>query len=211
MRNARAIPFEAALLGLAGFIFAMLANGVSPRGLSLTRDYFPAPKAAPSAVASPGNSTNAAAPGPIASGVPGAANAIQRLQQRGLQSISSNDVTTLFQDPRFQQGLIVFLDARDESHYQAGHIPGAWQFDHYRADAFLPTVLPLCMTAQQVVIYCTGGSCEDSEYAAVTLRDAGVPPSLLFVYIGGITEWKLQGHPIETGARRNGQLLPSKP
>ena len=39
------------------------------------------------------------------------------------------------------------------------------------------------------------------------LRDAGVPRASLFVYVGGITEWKSNGLPVETGARRSGQLL----
>jgi rhodanese-related sulfurtransferase len=125
-----------------------------------------------------------------------------------LQAIGSNEVITLFRDPRHEQGLIAFVDARDDSHYQAGHIPGAWQFDHYHAETFLPVILPVCMNAQQVIVYCTGGTCEDSEFAAVMLRDAGVPRTSLFVYVGGITEWKNNGLPMETGGRRSGQLLP---
>ena len=123
------------------------------------------------------------------------------------KSAASNEVTALFRDPRHDQGLVAFIDARDDAHYQAGHIPGAWQFDHYRAEAYLPAVLPVCMNAQQVVVYCNGGTCEDSEFAAVLLRDAGVPRTSLFVYVGGITEWKSNGLPVETGARRSGQLL----
>jgi rhodanese-related sulfurtransferase len=67
--------------------------------------------------------------------------------------------------------------------------------------------MPLCLTAQKIVVYCTGGECEDSEFAAIMLRDAGVPRENLFVYTGGITEWKSQGRPVETGARASGQML----
>jgi hypothetical protein len=43
------------------------------------------------------------------------------------------------------------------------------------------------------------------------LRDAGVPREALFVYAGGITEWKAGGLPVESGVRGSGQLLPAKP
>jgi hypothetical protein len=31
------------------------------------------------------------------------------------------------------------------------------------------------------------------------------------VYVGGITEWKANGLPVETGGRRSGQVLPRTP
>jgi len=138
-------------------------------------------------------------------------NPLSPAQQRGLQLLARNEVVTLFRDPRYQQGLVVFVDARNDQHYQEGHIPGARQFDHYRAENYFATVLPACLPAQQVVVYCTGGNCEDSEFAAAILRDAGVPAANLFVYAGGITEWTTNGLPVETGARGSGQLLPSRP
>ena len=74
----------------------------------------------------------------------------------------------------------------------------------------MPTVLPACLNAQKVVVYCNGGSCDDSEFAAIMLRDAGVPRENVFVYAGGFNEWKSNGQPVETGARRSGQLLSTK-
>jgi len=125
--------------------------------------------------------------------------------------MGSNEVVQLFRDVRYEQGLVVFVDARDDAHYQAGHIPGAWQFNHYRAENYLDAVLPVCLNAQQVVVYCTGGECEDSEFAAIMLRDAGVPGEKLFVFTGGFTEWAGNKLPVETGARLSGQLLDHKP
>ena len=104
---------------------------------------------------------------------------------------------------------MLLIDARDDQHYEAGHIPGAWQFAHYHPDQYLPSILPACMGAQKVVVYCNGGACEDSEFAAIMLRDAGVPGDNLFVYAGGISEWMTTGQAVETGARRSGSL--SKP
>jgi len=203
MRNARAVLLEALLVAAVGLLIALAANALSPRGLRLTRNYFPGDtrtstggQGQTNLLAKPPTNTMEAA--------------LQRLQQRGLQVIGSNEVLELVHDPRFEQGLLLVIDARDDSHYQAGHIPGAWQFDHYHAEQYLPAVLPACFNAQKVVVYCNGGSCEDSEFAAIMLRDAGVPRENVFVYAGGINEWKSNGQPVETGARRSGQLLSTK-
>jgi len=204
MRNAKAVVFEVLFVAALGLVFALAANALSPRGLRLSRNYFPDAGTAPAATNSSGRGTL-----PVSINTPNAT--LQRLQQRGLQLVNSNEVVELFRDPRHEQGLVVFIDARDDTHYAAGHIPGAWQFHHYRPENYLPTVLPVCLNALQVVVYCTGGECEDSEFAAIMLRDAGVPSESLFVYAGGITEWKASGLPLETGARGSGTLAKPMP
>ena len=204
MRNAKAVVVEALFVAVLGLVFALAANALSPRGLRLSRNYFPDVGSTPPATNSSVTATTSVSTN--------ASNAtIQRLQQRGLQLVSSNEVVELFRDPRYEQGLVVFIDARDDQHYTAGHIPGAWQFHHYRADDYLPTILPVCLTALKAVVYCNGGECEDSEFAAIMLSDAGVPRETLFVYAGGIIEWKAGGLPVETGARLSGQLLNPAP
>jgi rhodanese-related sulfurtransferase len=204
VKSVKIVVLEALLVVLAGLALGLIANAVSPLGLRLSRNYFP------TASDVPGNSHSSAGPVTIAATNPLAAT-IQRLRERGLQTVSSNEVAELFRDNRYQQGLIVFVDARDDDHYHSGHIPGAWQFNHYRAEQFLPTVLPLCLTAQKVVVYCTGGACEDSEFAAIMLRDGGVAKENVYVYAGGITEWMANGSPVETGARGGGQITNAKP
>ncbi len=134
-----------------------------------------------------------------------------RLKAKGLQLLASDQVTQLSYDLRYEHGLIVFVDARDDRHYQDGHIPGAWQFDHYRAENYLANVLPVCLAAEQIVVYCQGGDCEDSEFAALTLSSVGIAKEKLFVYGGGMTEWMTNGLPVELGARKSGNLRPAKP
>jgi rhodanese-related sulfurtransferase len=207
MFKPKAVLIEALLVVVFGLLLALAANALSPRGLRLTRNYFP--EFTPPPVRST-NGTNSVVT--TANGSAATANAtIQRLRQRGLQLVTSNEVVELFRDPRYEQGSVVFIDARDDQHYTMGHIPGAWQFHHYRAENYLPTIMPVCLNALQVVVYCTGGECEDSEFAAVMLRDAGVPAENLFVFAGGFTEWTATGLPIETGIRRSGQFLQAKP
>ena len=202
MHAAKAILLEACLVTLLGVAFALLANTLSPLGLKLNRDYFPRGEVPPTL--RPAITT---APGPLSA--EDARLVVQRLQTRGLQAIGSKEVAELFRDPRYADGLIVFVDSREESPYQAGHIPGAWPFDHYRPERYLGSVLPVCMTALQIVVYCQGGSCEDSEFAAVNLRDAGIPTTSLFVFVGGLDEWSSQGRPVETGIRGSGEFQPA--
>ena len=195
---------------MVGAAFAFAANEVSPRGLRLTQNYFPgAVRASLPPVAATNLTTRPATP---RVGVPSPAELIAgRLQARGLQLVESNQVAQLFRDPRYEQELIVFIDARDDRHYLEGHIPGAYQFDHYRAANYLATVLPVCETSEKIVVYCTGGDCEDSEYAAITLRDVGIPKEKLFVYGGGMTEWITNGLPVEVGGRKSGSFIHPKP
>ncbi|HKQ36628.1 MAG TPA: rhodanese-like domain-containing protein [Verrucomicrobiae bacterium] len=188
MRSLKAVVFEALLIAIVGVLFALAANALSPRGLRIARDYFPgAPVTGANAVSAPDS---------IAA----------RLQQHGLNLGTSNQVAQLFRDPAYEQGLIIFVDARNDHAYEGGHVPGAWQLDRYRPENYLPAVLPLCMNAQKVVVYCNGGSCEDSEFAAVMLREAGIPAGNILVYGGGISEWT-NTMPFEVGARASGQII----
>lgn len=210
MRALAPVVVEALLIAALGSVLALAANAVSPRGLRLDRDYFPGAKNPP--VVSAAGAGFPTTPTMIVGARAGPADGVlRRLAQRQLRAATHDEVIGWFQDPRYEQGLFVFIDARDDSHYQAGHIPGAWQFNHYRMENFLPVVLPVCLTAFKVIVYCTGGQCEDSEFAAVMLRDAGVPPENLCVYPGGITEWMANHQAVELGARRSGQLVPAKP
>ena len=192
----RKVLLEALLAGVAGVALAFAANALSPRGLKLTRNYSPGGALAASRVL-PAGATNATA------------ILDAQLRAEGLQLAGSNLVTQLFADPKKQQDLVVFIDARDDEHYQSGHIPGAYQLDHYHPENYLATVLPVCQAAEKVIVYCKGGTCEDSEQTAIFLRDAGIPRERLFVYAGGFDEWNGGALPVETGARNSGQFLPA--
>jgi rhodanese-related sulfurtransferase len=194
---------EGALVAVVGAALAFAANALSPRGLQLSKNYFPA-TSLPSPIPSSGSNVTAAA-GTRTNSPQELLSAL--LRANGLQLADSNQVTQFFRDPRREQDGIIFIDARNDEHYRAGHIPGAYQFDHFRPENYLTNVLQLCLTAEQIVFYCNGGECDDSLQAAVMLRDSvPIPKEKLFVYGGGITEWATNGLPIELGTRNSGQL-----
>jgi rhodanese-related sulfurtransferase len=210
MRQWANVILEALLVALVGGVVALVVNAVSPLGLKLQRDYFPGAASPPRTHASGSNALRAHGETNLAAAVDSEALAL-RLRAKGLQWIGSADVQRLFQDDRYQQHLVVFIDARSDRLYQEGHIPGAYQLDHYRAERYLAEVLPACLTAEQVIVYCAGGDCEDSEFAALTLTAAGVSPEILWIYGGGMAEWIALGHPVETGARGSGALRQELP
>jgi hypothetical protein len=110
-----------------------------------------------------------------------------------------------FFDPRRGQDAVIFIDARDDEHYRAGHIPGAYHFDRFHPENHLTNVLQVCLSAQQIVFYCNGGDCDDSEHAAIMLRDSiAIPKEKLFVYGGSRMDH--QRAPGRTGPRSSWAL-----
>ena len=186
-------------MAFVGIVMAFAANSLSRQGLTLNRDYFPSARqgsigtVSVAGSSSGSGSTNSPSPLELVA---------SQLRQEGLGLADGNRASTFFKDPRYAQGLIVFVDARDDEQYQRGHIPGAYQLDYYHPASYLGVVLPVCQTAEQILVYCNGGDCEDSKHTAIFLRDAGVPASKLFVYLGGISEWATNGLPVETGPRK---------
>jgi len=187
-------------MAVIGAVLAFVANGLSPHRLELTRDYFPGTKlTSPTPVAS----TNLTSAAPATTNSPLELLSAS-LRENGLQLADSNQVTQLFGDPRREQDGVIFIDARDDEHYRAGHIPGAYHFDRFRPENYLTNVLQVCLIAQQIVFYCNGGDCDDSEHAAIMLRDSiGIPKEKVFVYGGGLNEWTTNGLPVELGARNS--------
>jgi rhodanese-related sulfurtransferase len=199
---------EAAVVALVGAGAGLAANKISPRGLDLSRNYFP----------SITNHVAAIHPAPVAAATNAApteeqAEAAQlsdRLRDKGLQEIKRAQVQTLLHDPRYQDGRVVFVDARPEDGYEDGHIPGAYELDPYHPEKQLATVLPACNAAEQVVVYCTGGECEDGDTVAIMLKSASVEGGKIFVYGGGFHDWATAHLPVETGARNSGTMRDAK-
>jgi rhodanese-related sulfurtransferase len=195
----RKILLEALVVLVMGIALALLANQISPRGLALTRNYFPAGTGKPTAPIAGATNSPALSPAELLAA---------RLKTQGLQLVDSGVAAQLFHDPRFGQGRIVFVDARAESHYREGHIPGAYEFDPYHPEKYFSAVLPPCQAAEQIVVYCHGGDCDDSESAALLLRDVGIATNKLFIYGDGITGWTTNHWPVEMGERNSGKLNP---
>ncbi|RKY21410.1 MAG: hypothetical protein DRQ55_04565 [Planctomycetota bacterium] len=173
--------WEAVLVLTVGVALAFGANAARARGLSLERDYFPA-----DTPSTPDASAGSAAD-PI----------LARLASKGLRAISHDELVALTEDPLFEAGAYLLVDARRADQFAEGHLPGAVHLDPFYPDEGLNDVLLLMPAAQRIIVYCLGGECEDSESAALLLKQFGASPEQLAVYAGGISAWRAAGLPLE--------------
>lgn len=95
----------------------------------------------------------------------------------------------------------LFIDARRSSAYEAGHIAGArsipvWEHEaDRRVDAMVRQGLPF---DREIVVYCSGLTCEDSARLAEKLGLAGF--YRISLYEEGYPDWEKRGWPITRGA-----------
>ncbi len=91
----------------------------------------------------------------------------------------------------------LFLDARPMSDYRRGHIAGALSFDANEFEARAPEVLPLVAKAEEIIVYCSGGTCADSTELSSHLALAGYPGAKVFEE--GLDAWRKAGLPVQKG------------
>lgn len=96
-----------------------------------------------------------------------------------------------------RNGEAVILDARPRAFFDFGHVPGAVPLskDEFEKD-FASFQRDARFAARAaVIVYCSGGDCEDSAFVARKLAEAGL--SELRIFEGGWEEWETLAHPVE--------------
>ena len=97
----------------------------------------------------------------------------------------------------------LFLDARRTSVYEDGHIAGARSYSVWESDiddkvAALYEERPDPADQNKpIVIYCSGGACEDSHMLAQKLW--GIQFNNVYVYKDGFPDWQKRGGAVRTG------------
>lgn len=101
---------------------------------------------------------------------------------------------------------VLFLDARRTSVYEDGHIAGARSFSVWESDVD-DKVMKLFdergepeQQLQPIVLYCSGGACEDSHMLAQKLW--GLQFNNVLVYKDGFPDWQKRGGAVRTGEKR---------
>ena len=120
-------------------------------------------------------------------------------EEHPFRELTLKQVTDIFKDERTEYGAHVFVDARADGAYQAGHIPHALQCDYYRLEHYLMPMLSVVAGAEKIVVYCNGGDCEDSLYVCGELQRSDVPWDTIYLFKGGWEAWKESGMPVATG------------
>jgi rhodanese-related sulfurtransferase len=95
----------------------------------------------------------------------------------------------------FQSHNTIFLDARLEVDYRAGHIPRALNLSFEDFEKYYPETEPLLYKDKKIIVYCDGTECETSLFLARLLKQKGFDN--LRVFFGGWTEWEKAGLPVE--------------
>ena len=97
----------------------------------------------------------------------------------------------------FDQG-VTFVDARKSEVYVQGHVKGAIRLDLASFAQGDPPLLGLFPTRPSpVIVYCSGGHCDESEQVAKMLNGSGY--TAVYVMHDGFPGWKDAGYPVETG------------
>jgi molybdopterin/thiamine biosynthesis adenylyltransferase/rhodanese-related sulfurtransferase len=86
------------------------------------------------------------------------------------------------------------VDVREQEEWDEGHIPGALHIPRGNLESRIERSAP--DRAQQIVVYCSGGS--RSAFAAKTLGEFGYTDVVSLA--GGFTDWKRNGFPVELNA-----------
>ncbi|MHC1698378.1 MAG: rhodanese-like domain-containing protein [Geobacteraceae bacterium] len=88
----------------------------------------------------------------------------------------------------------LFIDARESSVFQQGHIQGSTSFPLATLETILPGFLNKVPFETNLVLYCGGYGCHDSKDLGQKLLQLGYRQ--IFVFEGGYPEWKDAGFPI---------------
>jgi len=92
-----------------------------------------------------------------------------------------------------KEGTIV-LDARSVEEFKSGHIPGASSFSINEFDTLFKERGEFLKLGTNVIVYCSGPTCEDSHMLAIKLSGKGIKD--IFVFKGGMEEWIGSGYEI---------------
>ena len=146
----------------------------------------------PTSPISPTTTTTAAPPPP--------ANPLARFTphpDKAYIEISGDDAAALYKSGA------LFLDARRTSVYEEGHIAGARSFSVWESDiddkvnALFNERDDPSEQDLPIVVYCSGGACEDSHMLSQKLW--GIQFNNVYVYKDGFPDWQKRGGAVRTG------------
>jgi len=195
MRSRRRRPFwvEAAAFVALALAAAAISNALAApeRRLRWIGSYWK-PGTSPAGKPTPGPAT---APSPAVD-APAGAKTFPPHPAKAWVEISGEEVAELY-----ARKTVPFLDARRTSVYRDGHIAGARPFSVWEADVDEKVKAFFAEGTDQsapIVVYCSGGNCEDSHMLAEKLYLVGFDNVL--VYKDGYPDWLQRALPVSKGA-----------
>lgn len=88
------------------------------------------------------------------------------------------------------QGKVLWIDARPQEQYDAGHIPEALLLNEQKFDDQLFSHLDILQTnTRPIIVYCSGARCDASRHVLERLKQT-LPIENAFVLKGGWNAWQ---------------------
>ena len=107
---------------------------------------------------------------------------------------------------KLKQGKAIFMDARSEYDYNAGHIQTARNYPEKTLDIWMPDFFNNTPPESLLITYCSDTRCHLAEHLAVKLYELGYP-NVRFLP-AGLSAWQARGYPVESEpAFNSGQSL----
>jgi len=122
-------------------------------------------------------------------------NIIVKVKDKKVSTVKKYDEKIITADELsyyLTQSEAVIFDARDADLYEIGHIPFAISLPIRQFEIKFKKVKGVLGRLKTIIVYCTGVNCHDSTELAKKLNELGYLD--VFVYKGGITEWKDELH-----------------
>jgi rhodanese-related sulfurtransferase len=121
---------------------------------------------------------------------------IERRQSeyKGIKTVTLDEAHALW-----QAGQTLIIDARHIRDYQELHVPGAVNLPPESwANLTEPPKIVGSNREQQILVYCSQESCDDSLKLANKLHNLGFTRVMAFT--GGFRAWDEAGYPVDTGS-----------
>ena len=109
------------------------------------------------------------------------------------ENAAPGEITVADAKARVAAGPVLWLDARREPEFKAGHIPGALLLNEYDWENLLIAAFPAIMEAAEgtpLIIYCDGQQCAASRAVREKLQQTPLGDRELLILRGGWPAWQ---------------------
>ncbi|MHC5111993.1 MAG: rhodanese-like domain-containing protein [Planctomycetota bacterium] len=107
----------------------------------------------------------------------------------GFTLITVDELVYVVGDPDRDEGAVLIVDVRAERPYSEGHLEGAIRCYHFEGEDCVDSLLEDALQAEQIVVYCNGGECDDSKVMYKLFLARGVREDAMRLFAGGWAAW----------------------
>ena len=114
--------------------------------------------------------------------------------------ILETEITTEQARCLYENDLAIFIDARPSNDFERGHIAGSFSVPMGAFENGVPIAVDMLDDQRFIVIYCSGGNCEESHLVAEDLAfERPDLANMIHIYVDGYPAWEDAGMPVEDG------------